>query len=289
MKSFDTIITKNYLVFNTSTVKAVNVLIKLIAFSSDHYDFIDYKGNPLGRLRFSGENAFILYSFKSMLPRERKEIVSQIYLKRKMRADIIDAFDMDISDIPYKMRKKALNTAYIYASRRVKKVVDRILRKTRNLREIEWEIINFLQRNIKCSRDLDSDPETIFYRNYGGVRDIVFAFNTINMLMGIPARTISGLVIDNNVLKRYFWSEVFTRKGWIPIDPCKGVFLDPNDLSWIPIKVELHRSVKDIETRYKLVKRMIKKAIDVFLNKIEIVVKMNSEVYSSQLEPISPG
>jgi len=276
-------------VSNVSTVKAVNVLIKLIAFSPEHYDLIDYKGDPLGRIRFSRENAFILYSFKNMLPREKKEIISQIYLKRKIRVNVTDAFDIDISEISYKMKKKALNAAYIYATRRIRRVAERILRKTSNLLEIEWEIINFLQRNIKCNKNLSSDPETIFFRNYGGVKDLVFAFNIINMLMGIPARTISGFVIDDSTLKKYFWSEIFTKRGWIPVDPCVGVFLDPNNPLWIPIKVESYRNIKEIETEYKLVKRTIRKAISVFLSKIEITVKMNNKLYSGQLELISPG
>ncbi len=287
MQTFDTVITWEYLISNISHIKAVNVLIKLIAFSSDHYELVRYEGSPLGRIRFFNKNAFILYSFKELSPREQKMVMARFYLKRRIRLDANTLLDTDISGISLKMRKKVINYAYTYASRRVKKVAERIKRKTSNLLEVEWEILDFLKRNIKCNESLESDPETIFFRNYGGLKDLVFAFNIINMLIGIPARTTSGFLLRDNELKRYVWSEIFTGRDWIPVNPCIGVLLDPNDPLLIPIKVESYRSIREIESQYKLVRQVMKKAIAVFRYSVNVIVKTNKGVYSGQLESIA--
>lgn len=293
MPEYDTIIKRRYTLLNTTVIKAVNILVKLIAFSNDHYDLVKYDGKPLGRVRYSNENAFIIYSLKEMRPRETRHIGFLLYLKRKNRSVPNGALDIRIEELPTTLRKKVKNASYIYASRRVKKLVDRILRKTDNLLDVEWEILNFLKRNIKCNTGIEGDPEAIFYRSYGGPRELVFAFNTINMLMGIPARQVSGFVLkilrQNIVITRYVWSEIFTKYGWMPIDPCKGIFIDPNDKLWVPIKVEFLRGVKNVETNYKLIKKTLRKAIYIEEDDAEITIKTDEGmILSAKLESISP-
>ncbi len=292
MTEYDTIIQRKYVIANSSRIKAVNILAKIIAFSASHYDLINYTGKPLGRLRFNGENAFILYSIKELRPREQLAIRSEFYLKRKkIVSNINGALDITLDEIPTRLKNRIKNLANLYASRRVKKLAERIVRGSNNLLNIEWEILNFLKRNIKCNENLEDNPDTIFYRNYGSVKDLAFAFNIINMIIGIPARLVEGYVMvrreEYSSIKRYFWSEIWTKNGWIPVDPCNGVIIDPEDRFWIPIKIIFTKNVKDIETKYKLVKQTLRRAIIVIEESIKINIRVNSGFCVGTLDLVS--
>ncbi len=287
MYESDTIIRRIFLLRNLLSTKLVNISVKLIGFSREHFDIIKLDGRPLGKIRASDTNAFIIFTFKELKPREEKRVSFKLILRRKKKGSST-SLDFGVNEIPEKIRLRNIRIASFYSTRRLRKTAARFLGKTHNVLELESHILDFLQRNIKCREDAPSNPLTIFQRNYGSPEDIVFAFNVINMLIGLTVRTVSGFSIirtgEENIIKRWVWSEILTPSGWVPIDPCKRVVLDIDDPTYIPIKLESpFRKIRDVETRYKTVKTTLRKGLEVIEEGTEIIVRSDGQLIKGKI------
>jgi len=245
------------------------------------------EGKPLGKAVKQGPNIFVSYNIREMKPHDIKRVTYKLSLER-IRSLKTPQLDYVLNEIPDDIRHRNSILASEFATRRLLKTVNRILRKTNNILEIESHILSFINRNIKCYEDIESDPFTIFQRNYGSVEDVSFAFCIMNMLLGIPARKIIGLrfyqLEEKTVLKDYTWAEIFSPDGWVPVDPCRGIILDPSNLEYIPLLVEIPiRKIPKTHAYYKPVITTMRKGLNISEEFLGISVRSNNKCFQGKI------
>jgi len=272
---FHVAITREYLVSNVLDTKVIFLSMRMPAFNSRYFELIKLDGSPLGSIKKGKlDNCYLYYKIRSLEPKASMVISSTVFLKRKE-----DAFFPKIKDLGQinEIARGNKVLSYLrdsseYITRRVRKIAQRFLKKTNDLQEIEHQLMAFLTRNFRKVETHGEDPFLVFQRKYASPVDLAIAFILLNISMGVPARLVEGLLLNQaeKNLREHYWCEILSSKGWIPYDPwlnLEGMI----SLAHIPIKIENpFRRFPNIKIRYKVVKRTSRKAIRIIENGIKI-------------------
>jgi len=281
-KTYDISLSRTYTIYNKLFTKLVHISILLPAYNKHYLELIKLEGKPLCGLRDGRNgNVFIHYRLHSLKARETTIIASTLLLKRKTSVYFPGTKNLGtLSDIPKTYKIRYLQGAYEYITRRVRRIAERILRKTNDISEIQHMIIEFLNRNFKKSmEEEEEDPFLVFQRGYGGPRSFAIAFALLNAQLGIPVRLVTGwlLNIENKKINPHYWCEILSQRNWIPYDPWLGLEGKISS-GHIPIKIDNpFRKTSDILVKYKTVEKISRKAIVIEENFIEIRARVNNE------------
>ncbi|MHA1302483.1 MAG: transglutaminase-like domain-containing protein [Candidatus Heimdallarchaeaceae archaeon] len=108
--------------------------------------------------------------------------------------------------------------------KKVQKVAQRILEGQTNIFEIVKLIFEFVNQSFKYEINGERLPaDEILRTRKGDCSEFSDLFVTLARACGIPARVCTGFFWhQSNKIEGHAWCEVFTKLGWIPLDPLHG-------------------------------------------------------------------
>ncbi len=256
---------------NVSRTLAVNVNL-LISLLNKNYtsEILTVDGNPKPGLREDPNgNIFLKYRFKELKPGEEIETIYTAKIKTKI-IDRQEKLFLEIGKIKSRIRPLLV---YPEGLRRIRKISERLLYKSRLLIDFERNIIEFLEKNFKVNPERGfTDLDKILNTSEATVEGIINFVIALHKNAGITARKVQGFLINNSNLKEHFWFEVKIGKNWVPIDPINNLLGVTTD-AYLAKKVDYtEKRVNDVNITYKTSKNWMKKVINVVeeFKKIEV-------------------
>jgi len=213
-------------------------------------------------------------------PGLKKDKLDNLYLRFKIKelrygeeATLVSFFNLETKklnkeDLLYeslrKARKKKITLIYPEGLRRIKKIAERLYRKSKLLLDFEEEIAGFIERNFHVSKGVhESDLETLIRDNIGNIETIVDFVIALHKNVLILARKVKGIFFfdDSDEPVEHFWIEVKISGEWVPIDVINRNFGRLED-KYLAIKViERFQEGAEVKATYNLSKKYIRKAL----------------------------
>ncbi|MGQ4892286.1 MAG: transglutaminase-like domain-containing protein [Candidatus Njordarchaeia archaeon] len=263
-----------YEIQNTSKTLAVNINI-LISFVNKRYlsKILGIDGDPKPGSREDNDgNIFIKYRFKELIPGEK--ITASMH--SSVITEKINLMDKLFIDVRRAKVKKNLFLVYPEGLRRIRKISDRLTRKSRLLIDFEEEISNFIERNFSISNEIQNhDLLEVLKTNVSTPEGIIDFVIALHKNQRIPARKVHGFILYPNEANRFepfYWLEIKVQDTWIPIDPINRYYGSVPD-NYLARKIDYtEKTLSDISAEYKTAKKWYKSVIyvDEILNNIRV-------------------
>jgi len=250
---------QEYLAQNVSKSLLVNVNISIIMVNKNYIKEIHIQGDPLPSLREEeNNNIFLKFKFKEIKPREEKvfSVLAAIETKEISKEELL------YTDIRKAVTRQRIMLIYPEGLRRIRKISERLFRKSKLLIDFEEEIINFIERNFSA-KDYEEKMglEHLLSINEGNKEDIIDFIIALHKNAKIPARKVHGFIEKDSELIPHVWFETRINKIWVPIDPFNKNFGKIKE-NYIAKKVEYtEKMVSDYLTEFKSSKKIYSRAL----------------------------
>ncbi len=279
-------ITQFFFIWNVSKALAaeVNVLISVI--NKRYVTEIIVDGEPKPGLKKDAfDNVFLRYRFKEIKPREELPAFSSAILNTKS----IDESDWFFNDKRIAVVRKRLMLVYPEGLRRIRKISERLFRKSQLLIDFEKEIIEFIERNFEVIKSNSDEQETVneniedlLKNNVGTVDQITDFAIALHKNNNIRTRKVHGYIYEKGEISPHSWLEVNIKGHWAPVDPARNQ-IGRIPENYIARKIDFtERNIQDIQVKYKLSKNWYKQAIIVQRSDFNIAQIENSAANGHQ-------
>ena len=246
---------------NSSKALAKNINIYFPIANRAYLDVepvVDGKPKP-GLKKDKFDNVYLRFRIKELRHGEQVTLTSFFQLETKK----LDKENLLFESL-WKARKKRVTLIYPEGLRRIKKIAERLYRKSKLLMDFEEEIAGFIERNFRVSKGEDEENlETLLRNNRGNIETIVDFIIALHKNVSIPARKVKGVLFLNekNEPIEHYWIEVRILGEWVPIDAIYYNFGKFED-KYLAIRViEELQEGPEVKSIYTLSKKYIKRAL----------------------------
>ena len=212
-----------------------NVKVKFFGLREDyHQDIIKIDSNYEIK-SFKDSNGNIIHEVELPIILPKREILINVNYKVKLK--VYQEEDFEASKNDYYLRPMPLQQS---DNEMIKEIGKKLKRSS--TKETVREVIGWVRMRIKYDRVYDRlGAITTLRRGRGSCIEISDLVVSILRSQGIPARVIRGYLLDDY----HSWVEIFTNKGWIPIEPLAGL-VGAIGVPWISIHAEENPREKEV-------------------------------------------
>ncbi len=231
-KSVPTILWRdNFHISNNSSQPAENINLEFLVPRNDKYQKVDVSSSSNIELsKDKDQNAWAKLSIPLIAPNEQRTVSFDYYIRKKPymftteygTLDLMNRIKMAGGDTEVYFKGSKL---WPIEDEKVQRIKNKILEGEREVFNVVKLIFEFVNQSFEYEvNGIRMSAAEILQTRKGDCSEFSDLFVTLCRACNIPARIIGGFTWDRNgdVLTPHAWCEVFTKQGWIPLDPLWG-------------------------------------------------------------------